>query len=333
MVLIWTLVFLASLVVLVKSADWLLESSERIGLAFGLSPFIVGVLIVGLGTSFPEIVAAFASLVKGVTTLIPANAVGSNIANILLIVGASAVVGKRLTVTKNLIDLDLPLLAITTAIFVAVALDGSIHVIESLFLVLSYGVYFAYTLLYKDESTDSYEDVGDILPSREDRRKHISKKLNFLNNYKKIQPKDFLLLSAGIVGLVLGAKYLIDSVIEMSSLLNIAPGVIAISAVAIGTSLPELLVSIRAAWKNQSEIALGNIFGSNVFNILLVVGIPGLFSTLIVDQQTLSLGIPFLIVATVLFTVSGISKRIHIWEGLLYLMLYVIFILKLFNVF
>lgn len=330
---VWILIFIASLLVLVKSADWLLESAERIGLAFGLSPFIVGVLIVGLGTTFPEIVSSFAALIKGVTTLIPANAVGSNITNILLIVGSSAVLGRRLTVTKNLIDLDLPLLAITTSIFVFVAWDGNIYLLESLILVLSYAVYFGYTILYKDDGdVEDYKDVGDILPSREDRREHIVKKGIFSDKYKNVDAKDFIFLFLGIVGLLVGAKYLIDSVIEISLIFNIIPGVIAISAVALGTSLPELLVSTRAAWKKKSEVALGNIFGANVFNVLVVVGLPGLFRTLEVDQQTISIGIPFLITATVLFIFSGISRRIHIWEGLLYIVLYLLFILKLFAV-
>ncbi len=332
MTFIWIIVFIASLVLLVKSADWLLESSERIGLAIGLSPFLVGVLIIGLGTSFPEVIAAFAALMQGATELIPATAIGSNIANILLIVGLSAIVGRKLSVTKNLIDLDLPLLAATTAILVVVAYDGVIYLPESIILIISYIVYFAYTILYKDDKdSDDFEDVGDIIPSREERRGHILWRKGFFARYKIINPKDVGLVCIGSIGLIIGAKYLIDAVINLSAIFNIAPSIITISAVAFGTSLPELLVSLRAAWKHQSEVALGNIFGSNVFNALIVIGVPGLFSTLYVDQKTILIGIPFLIIATLLFVISGISRRIHIWEGLLYLVLYGVFIAKLFE--
>src|SRR3989344_1847947 len=114
MLIFWIIIFIVSLGALVKGADWLIKSSEKIGLALGLSPFIVGVTIVGVGTSFPELISSFVATMKGVTDVVAANAVGSNIANILLIVGISAIVGRRLVVTKSLIDLDLPLLAIST---------------------------------------------------------------------------------------------------------------------------------------------------------------------------------------------------------------------------
>jgi len=114
-------------------------------------------------------------------------------------------------------------------------------------------------------------------------------------------------------------------------MLNIATGVIAITAVAVGTSLPELLVSAKAALQKKSEIALGNIFGSNVFNALVVIGLPGLFHVLPVDDQTFTIGVPTMALATLLFVISGISRRIHIWEGAFYLSVYVLFIAKLFN--
>ena len=114
-------------------------------------------------------------------------------------------------------------------------------------------------------------------------------------------------------------------------MLNIATGVIAITAVAVGTSLPELLVSAKAALQEKSEIALGNIFGSNVFNVLVVIGLPGLFRVLPVDSQTFTIGVPTMALATLLFVISGISRRIHMWEGAFYLSVYVLFIAKLFN--
>ena len=114
-------------------------------------------------------------------------------------------------------------------------------------------------------------------------------------------------------------------------MLNLATGVIAISAVAIGTSLPELIVSIKAALQKKSEVALGNIFGSNIFNALVVIGLPGLFKTLDVDEKTFTIGLPTMAVTTLLFVISGISKRIHMWEGAFFLSVYILFIVKLFG--
>ena len=174
MIWIWILVFIVALAVMVNGADWFLESAEVIGLGFGLSPFIVGVVIVGLGTSFPELISSFAAIIQGAPEIVPANAIGSNIANILLVVGLAAIVGKRLTVTKSLIDLDLPLLAITTALFLGIVWDGSIVLIEAIFLVVAYGIYVAYTFIYEDDTAHDIE-AQDILPARTQRRQKKEK--------------------------------------------------------------------------------------------------------------------------------------------------------------
>jgi len=329
MVLLWIIVFIVSLAILVKGADFLLGSSEKIGLSMGLSPFIVGVVIVGLGTSFPEIISSFVAVFKGVTEIVPANAIGSNIANILLVVGISSIVGGRLAVTKNLIDLDLPLLAVSTVLFLGIAWDRQIVRGESILLLVLFVIYLAYIIFHKD---DEQEQATEILSSKAERtKKHLIHPREKVTQRPKVTAKDYLFLVFGLAGLVLGAKYLIDSVVELSELLSIGAGAIALVAVAVGTSLPELFVSVKAAWQKKPEIALGNIFGSNVFNLLLVVGLPGLFTTLVVDEQTFSLGIPVMIAATVLFVISGISRRIHVYEGAMYIIIYVFFVGKLFG--
>ena len=331
MAIIWIIVFIVSLAVLVKSAGWLLSGAERIGLAIGLSPFIVGVTIVGLGTSLPELISSFIAVFEGVPEIVVANAVGSNIANILLVVGLSTVIGRRLVVTKNLIDLDLPLLAIGTTLMIGVAWDREVTFLESAILLITYGVYFAYTILHRDDvKTEEDTELAVFIKKNSAYISKISKKIAEI---PKIALRDFGLLAAGAIGLFLGAKYLVESVINLSDMLNIGAGVIAITAIAIGTSLPELIVSIRAAVQRKSEIALGNIFGSNLFNMLVVVGLPGLFTTLPLDEKTFSIGLPVMAAATFLFVVSGISRRIHMWEGAFYLILYVFFIGKLFELF
>lgn len=310
MLIIWIIIFIVSLSLLVKSADWLLSSSEKIGLSAGLSPFIVGVTIVGFGTSVPELISGIVAVFQGVPELVVANAVGSNIANIFLIVGVSVIVAKKLSVTKNLIDLDLPLLALSTAIFFVMAWDGTINFFESLILLITYGIYLGFSIMYKEIEIEGTKTARPRISGRE-----------------------WIFLFMGIVGLAFGAKYLIDSVIVLSDILNVGAGIIAITAVALGTSLPELLVSVKAVLRHKHEVALGNVFGSNIFNVLVVVGLPGVFGVLTVDSQTMRIGLPMLILATSIFIVSGISRRIHIQEGVLYVMLYLIFTAKLFNLF
>jgi len=329
MLIVWVAIFVIALFFLVKGADWLIASAEKIGLAIGLSPFIIGVTIVGIGTSFPELVSSLVATFNGLTDVSVANAIGSNIANILLVVGISAIFAKRLVVTKSLIDLDLPLLAISTVLLLGILWDKQITFGESFLMIITYGIYLLYTIFYK-ESEDA-DEIYEFLPSRKERRRNIIPRKKDRNVRPKMVIKDFVILFIGILGLVFGAKYLVEALVNLSTILNISTGIITITAVAIGTSLPELLVSARAAFKKKSEVALGNIFGSNVFNALVVIGLPGLFRTLTIDNQTFTVGIPTMALATLIFVISGISRRIHIWEGLFYLSVYVLFLAKLFN--
>ncbi|NQU99638.1 MAG: calcium/sodium antiporter [Parcubacteria group bacterium] len=326
----WIIVFLISLAALVKGADWLLKSAEKIGLAIGLPSFIIGVVIVGMGTSFPEIVSSMIAVFKDQTEMVPAGVIGSNIANILLIVGLSSVIGGRLAVTKNLIDLDIPLIAISTVVFLGIVMDQKIVLGESIILLVLFVIYILYSLLHKEDEEDKKTEK---LPGRVERRQHeatISKKE--IKKRPKVTTKDIIILVIGLTFLLVGSKYFVDAIIELSAIFSISTGVIALAAASVGTSLPELLVSVKAAWNKKAEMALGSIFGSNIFNILLVVGLPGLFKTLHVDDQTFAIGVPVMVVATFLFVISGISRRIHIYEGAMYLVIYLFFMLRLFGV-
>jgi len=329
----WILIFIASLALLVKSADWFVESSEKIGLAFKISPFIIGVTVVALGTSFPELATSIAAVFKGTTEIVVANALGSNIANILLIVGLSAIVAKTLIVKRSLIDLDAPLLAAATVIFIFIMWDGQIFFGEGILLILTFLVYFLYTIFQRREREEETPELIEVLPSRIERRKEKIAKEKIKIKTPKLTPKVFFFLILGAVGLAIGANYTIESVIQLSEILKISTSLIVITAVAVGTSLPELVVSVRAALKKKYEIALGNVFGSNVFNILIVAGIPALIKPLTVDELTFKIGLPFLAISTLLFVISGISRRIHLWEGAMYLLLYILFIVKLIGLF
>lgn len=308
----WGLIFLVSLVVLVKGADWLLDGAEKIGLSIGLSPFIIGVVIIGLGTSFPELVSSIFGVLSGVYEIPVANAVGSNIANILLVIGFSAIVAREIVIKKDLILLDIPLLVISTAIFWMVAGDGIINFVESIILLITFIIYFLYTIFHKlNIEEESYN-------------KKVDNKFRF---------KYLVMTAVGFTGLVVGAKYMIDAVVAVSSILNIGAGVISLIAISIGTSLPELVVSIKAALSGKLEMAIGNIFGSNIFNILMVTGVSGLIHNLSIDIQTLSIAIPVMVLATIIFSVSVMSRKIYIYEGAMFVVVYVIFIGNIFKLF
>lgn len=309
---IWGGIFIVALIALIKGADWVLDSSEKIGLALGMSPFLIGVLIVGFGTSTPELASSIFGMLSGATEIPVANVVGSNIANILLIIGLSAIFAKgTLVATKKLIDIEIPLLLLSTLFFIGVAYDGSISLIESFFLLAGFAVYLAYSLIHKD---------GDFVAVKE----KVAK--------PNITLATALFLVLGFALLIGGAKYLIDAVLVVSVLAGIPVGIITVLAVAVGTSLPELFVSIKAAIHNKPELSLGNIFGSNIFNILFVVGSSGLFGTMTIDEATFTIALPTFVATTLFLVVSGISNKIHTWEGVFFVLVYALFVVKLFGI-
>ena len=310
----WIGAFIISLAVLIKAADCFTDSASKLGSILGLSQFIIGVTIVSIGTSLPELASSISAVLKGVTDIVAGNVVGSNIANILLVVGLATIFSKkgRLEVTRNLINLDLPLLAGGGIILMLMFLwDGKVTFGEGIIALVGYLVYLHYALKHKE---------------RKEKKKEKARK-------EKVNLRIILGLVLGAVFIYYGANYAIESVVKISEILNIGTAVIALSAIAIGTSLPEIFVSVSAARKGKDEIALGNIFGSNLFNGFVVLGIPALIKTLDVTSAVLSVAIPFFIAATLLYVISGITRKIYKWEGAMYLLIYILFIAKLFNLF
>ena len=302
MTILYFILFAVSLVALVKSSDSLIDTAKSISLYYKLPAFVIGILIVGVGTSLPELASSIFAVFSGAPEIVLANVIGSNLANILLIVGLTAIVAKNIKVHKELIDLDIPMLAVSTALFWIIVQDGVVTQMEAGFLLAGLLYYFTYLLSSKRIKVID----GEI------------KAINIKTEFAKT-----LLLSFVIA---VSAKYLIFSTVKLSSIFGVGADTVALLAVALGTSLPELFVSISAVKKGQSEMALGNIFGSNAFNMLAVAGAPALFATLPASGETLSFALPLMLVATALFAVSGISRKIHSFEGVFYLIIYAYFV-------
>jgi len=316
-----------ALFALVKGADWFLLASERTGLRLGMTPFAIGVVITGVGTSLPELASSVAAVLQGVPEIVAANVVGSNVANILLIIGVAVTIGRKAVISKDLIDLELPLLAISTILFLGAAYDGAVSPIEAVLLLLAYGVYFVYAISHKEEFEAHLSDTVERITEEAWVRRF---KNGFLKEWAA--RRDYAMLIIGAAFLIIGAKYVIDSVIALAEMLHIAVAVITITAVAIGTSLPELVVSVRAALAKKFDISVGNILGSNIFNALVIIGLPGIFTTLPLDPVTHAIGLPFMAFATLLFIFSGISRNLYNWEGLMFILLYILFVLKLLGI-
>lgn len=305
----WIIIFAASLYTLIKGADVFLIGAKQFGRSMGMSSFVVGVLIVGMCTSLPELASSIAGAVAGETTLVVANVVGSNITNILLIVGVLALFSRRIIIKQELIKTELPIFCIATALFVMTILDGQVDRLESILLLTTFAAYIWYLLVEAKNGEDSVSDKS----SRE-----------------KFQWSSVAYIVFGIVALIIGAKFTVDMAVNIATAFSVPIGLVSITAVAIGTSLPELLVSIQAIRTKQVDLAIGNIFGSNVFNALVVTGIPGiLVGTLLVDEIVLELGLATMVVASIILFVSGLAKQVMRWEGLMMLVFFVFFMIKL----
>lgn len=316
MIVLWIVVFFVSLAALLKGSDWFIRSSERLGVHFGMSRFAIGALVVGVGTSLPEFVSGLAAVFEKVPEVAVANAIGSNVVNILLVLGLTAIIGKKIEITKNLMDSEVPVFLLATIIFLGIAYDGMIQFSEALLLFAAYIIYLLHSLRDVDDENPVAQSITESLKSRT----------------TKLSAGTFVVFFVGLAGLLLGAAYLIDSLIHITEALGITLGVLSLSVVAIGTSIPELFVSIRAVRAGKTDIAIGNIFGSNAFNLLMVVGIPGLFTTLPIDTVSYRVGLPMLASATFILLISGISKKIYRWEGYMLLLLFCFFLLKIFGI-
>jgi cation:H+ antiporter len=300
------LMFVIGLTALVKASDFFTDAAEKLGLAIGLPPFIVGVTIVSMGTSLPELLSSLFGIFQGASEVVASNVIGSNIANICLVVGTAAIIStKILRVMYNLISVDLPLFVGSAFLFALMALSGQEFTRgEALILVLGYIVYLFYILKSSDE--EDSEKVENPRPA--------FSAAQFL--------RELLILVLSGIFIFLGAKYTIDSLIQISDRLNIGKDIIAVSAVGLGTSLPELMVTINAALKGKAELAVGNVIGSNIFNIFVVMGIPGLITSLPISGSILTHSVPTLLAASLLMFFIVQDNKITTWEGWLFILLY-----------
>ncbi len=305
---LWFLYLAIALFILVRGSGMFLKGAQHLGKSFGISGFAIGVMIVAFGTSLPELASSIAAALQGSTEIVIANVVGSNITNILLIVGLLAVIGGRIAVTHELIKTELPIFFIATAHFVVILFDGQVDRLEAMLLL---GTFTAY--------------VWYLFSEGRKEKKIIHKKKSIQIDFKSL-----LLAAVGVTGVLVGAHYTVVMSVNIATALLVPVGLVTIGAIALGTSLPELFVSIHALRKGEIELAMGNIFGSNAFNILVVIGIPALISSpLIAEPIIMQVGLPVLVASSAIFFVTGLSRQVMRWEGVMMLLFFVFFVVKL----
>ncbi|MFZ4667633.1 MAG: calcium/sodium antiporter, partial [Prochlorotrichaceae cyanobacterium] len=317
-------IFIVSLAILVKASDFFTGAAEKIGIFFGMDPFIVGVTIVAVGTSLPELVSSILAVLQGASEVVVGNVVGSNIANIFLIIGIAGVIstaspgkerGRELIIEYDLVSVDLPLFVGSAFLLCLAISDQQFSRVESGIFILGYLIYLFYTLDTSKPETiavDSASDGATVELAADKQPTYLLKQIGVL------------VISS--VFIFLGAKYTISSLISLSEILNIGKEIIAVSAVAVGTSLPELIVTINAAMRGNAEIAIGNVLGSNIFNIFMVMGIPGLIGRLSIPESVLFSAVPVLLAGTLLMFFVTQDRKLTSWEGWLFFLFYVWFI-------
>ncbi len=297
--------FVVSLAVLLRASDWFVDGAEEIGLSLGLSPFIIGITIVAFGTSLPELATAMAAVLQGQSEIVISTVIGSNITNIALVLGLSAVVSRVITLEYNIWHIDMPYLWGSAFLLSFVILDLRVSWYEALLLLVGIVIFLSYSI------------TGEAMKEE----------------VEKVRAgwRSYLMLLIGGVLVWLGARYTITAIEQLSGIAGVSSDIIGLSAVALGTSLPEVIVSLSAARKGKASIAVGNVLGSNIFNTYVVVGIPALFGTLVIPEKVLSFYLPLMLAMTLLFGIMANNKKITRWEGMLLLIFFLYFYGELFK--
>lgn len=299
------LTFVASLALLLISARLFTSAAERLGLALGLSTFMVGVIIVGVGTSLPELVSGLISVSQGVSEIVSGNVLGANVSNLLLILGVSTVfsVLRPVYLGEAYIAIDLHFLVGSAFVLGVVMFDGVVGRVEGLCLLAVYGVYVAYLL--KEGSSGQKSETRPPVAVR-----------------------DLLIVALSAVGIYFGADWTVNSLQGLATGLGVPTAIVAVTVLALGTTLPELVVSITAARLGKASLAVGNILGSCVFNALVVVGAGAVYGTVKAPPELTGFALPFVAGSSLLFYLLVQDRRISSWEGMLFLVMYGLFILE-----
>lgn len=283
-------------------ADRMTDGAVALAERMNISQIVIGLTVVAMGTSAPELFVSLVSAIKGTPDLAVGNVVGSNIFNTMLIVGCAAIAAP-LAILKTTVKRDLPFIFLISVIFIAMCTDMQITRKDALILSGLFLLYLAYTLI-KSRKAQAAEE--------------LKKK-----GYSPIKASCFVAL--GLACLILGSNLFVNGATSIASLLGVSEAVIGLTVVAGGTSLPELATSIVAARKGQSAIAIGNVIGSNVFNILMILGVTGLICPMQIQGITTIDLFVMTISALLLWLFAFTKLKVERWEGAILVLLFLIY--------
>ena len=255
------LIFTISMAALIYGADFVIKESERIALHFNISSFVIGATLVAVGTSLPEMAVSMSASAKGSADIAVANVIGSTIFNISLVLGLVFLLAKNINPTRDLFAKDSAWSIFPILIFILMGIDGKISMFDGILFLCMMGAYLLF-LINSNSIEESDEDLS-------------KNKFNWI--------KTLALLLVGFIFVIVGANFAIDSAGNIARGFGISEWVIGLFLVAFGTSLPELIISIKSAMKNNADLAIGNIIGSNVANFTMVLGLSSIINPLNVD--------------------------------------------------
>jgi cation:H+ antiporter len=310
--------FIAGLVFLIVGAEALVRGASRLAAVFGISPLVIGLTVVAMGTSSPELAVSVRAALAGQSGIAVGNIVGSNILNVLLILGLSALI-TPLLVSQKLVRLDVPLMILSSVVVLVFAWNGTISRWEGIVLLGSLLVYLLFVIY------QSRRESGAV---REEYDKEFALEDNSKNNWAV----NVVWVIGGLMLLVLGARWLVNGAVVFAQHMGVSEVVIGLTVVAVGTSLPEVFTSVIAAVRGERDIAVGNIVGSNLFNVMGVLGLAGIVAPAGIDisSAVIRFDIPVMIAVSIaclpLFFTGGVISR---QEGALLLGYYVAYMLYL----
>jgi len=300
------------LILLVFGADFLVKGAASLAKSLGVSSLVIGLTIVAFGTSAPELTVSLMSSLNGESDLAFGNVVGSNIFNILFILGVSALI-VPLTVHRQIIRIETPLMIAAAFAVWLISSDGILERWEGILLFVGF---VAYT-------------VGQIYFSRKQKQSAPADSVvGEFSSDSKSRPKQITFIVLGLVGLVAGSKLFVDGAVALATRMGVSELVIGLTIVAAGTSLPEVATSVMAAIRKERDIAVGNVVGSNIFNILAVLGMSASVSPneIVIPESALSFDVPIMVaVSLACLPIFFTEYRIGRWEGLLFLGSYFIY--------
>ena len=303
---------IGGLIGLIVGGEWLLRAAVGTSNRFAIPKFIIGMTIVSFATSLPELIVSIRSALEGYPDLALGNVVGSNIANLGLVLGV-ILLFTRIEVSKSFYQSDWPMMFIASILLWVFIQNGTITAIEGLALVILLVLMLVYLLRLKDKSDFVADDLDTLLS----------------------WPKIGLFIVFGSAFLAFGSELLVNGAVQVASQLGVSERIIAITVVSVGTSVPELAASLVAIAKKENAISIGNLLGSNLFNILAVLGITSLIHPLtVVDHTLLDFDIYVMIgIAALLIPLVFLPKRMEMYwrDGLVLLAVYVLFIATTIN--